>query len=416
MSGVSKNESQPLFTDLLEIDRANQVTLLPEVHPLPNLLSLDAEQVLEAFHNSQIRDFSKTIKEFESDGAALHHIFEEMLAIAEKDPSNRLNQLEIFQSGTLRVLFLELHEHVMSHPVWRHPCFIRIFEGRFVREQLVVFALNYFNQVKNTRQCVALSQGRFSGFINLPYGCLNERVSELVQITLAQLLADEYGVGTHAITSYPDLASLLGSTTHIVMYRQLLTGLGIAFDKQDIPMLHGVADNVLTQRLLAGDDAFNLVESLASVGLGMEWGVPEFFSLLLGGMIRWAWQEQVPLTQHHLMVFIAHVQYDVLHAISVMLATSLLGYEAHYIEQVKQATNMLMSSRYNMMSELYRTIFQEPCQDIQQLGLEPKYQINDRRIEQRLLAARQEVADSSVVDAARYKAQTQVPFVFLDNK
>jgi len=309
-------------------------------------------------------------------------------------------------------MFLELHEHVMLHPVWRHPCFVRIFEGNFDRPQLESFALNYFNQIKNTRQCVALAQGRFSGLISLPYGCLNERVSELAQIVLAQLLADEYGVGTHSIEEYPDLASLLGSTTHIVMYRQLFEGLGIPFERQDLPMLHGVADNVLIQRLLAGHPDFDLVEALASVGLGMEWGVPEFFSLLLGGMIRWAWRQQVPLTRRHLLVFIAHVQYDVLHAISVMLATSLFGHEATALDRIKQATNMLMSGRYNMMSGLYRHIFDEHCDDITQIGLDPCYQISDRRIEAALLAARQVVAEERVVGAAAYKASLQVPFVF----
>jgi hypothetical protein len=179
-------------------------------------------------------------------------------------------------------------------------------------------------------------------------------------------------------------------------------------------MLHGVADNVLTQRLLAGHPSFSLVESLASVGLGMEWGVPEFFSLLLGGMIRWAWREKVALTQRHLIVFIAHVQYDVLHAISVMLVTSLFGHEKDSTQQIKQATNMLMSSRYNMMSDIYRLLFNEPCRGVDAIGLDPRYHVNDRRIEQALLAARQEVADRTVLNASDFKASQGVPFVFAD--
>ena len=105
------------------------------------------------------------------------------------------------------------------------------------------------------------------------------------------------------------------------------------FEEQDVPMLHGVADNALIQRLLAGHPDFDLVESLASVGLGMEWGVPEFFSLLLGGMIRWAWRHDVPLTRRHLWVFIAHVQYDVLHAISVVITS----YSIHYTKLYEKA-------------------------------------------------------------------------------
>ncbi|MGD9172328.1 MAG: hypothetical protein PVI97_20080, partial [Candidatus Thiodiazotropha sp.] len=353
MTTAKSGDSTRHFSDLLQENSDGSATLLPGVHPLPNLLSLDTQQVLHEFKQSQLEDFSRVIEELESADNPLRRLFDAMQAIADKDPANRFSELDLFRPGALQAMFLELHEHVMLHPVWSHPCFVRIFKGEFDAAQLTLFATHYFNQVKNTRQCVALAQGRFSGFIDLPYGCLNERVSELAQIVLAQLLADEYGVGTHSIDSYPDLSSLLNSTTHIVMYRQLFEGLGIPFEEQDVPMLHGVADNVLTQRLLAGHPSFNLVESLASVGLGMEWGVPEFFSLLLGGMIRWAWQEDVALTQRHLMVFIAHVQYDVLHAISVMLATSLFGHEKESMQQIKQATNMLMSSRYSMMSDIY---------------------------------------------------------------
>ncbi len=413
-SSDQSSDGAQRFSDLLQVDSDGIATLLPGVHPLPNLLSLDAEQVLQAFRESQLRDFTQIIDELESPDNPLHGLFEDMRSIADREPGNSFSELDLFRPGALRGMFLELHQHVMSHPVWSHPCFVRIFQADFDVRQLRLFATNYFNQVKNTRQCVALAQGRFSGFISLPYGCLNERVSELAQIILAQLLADEYGVGTHSIESYPDLSSLLNSTTHIVMYRQLFEGLDIPFEAQDVPMLHGVADNVLTQRLLAGHPSFSLMESLASVGLGMEWGVPEFFSLLLGGMIRWAWHENVALTQRHLMVFIAHVQYDVLHAISVMLATSLFGHEPGTLGRIKQATNMLMSSRYNMMSDIYRQLFEEPCADIDGIGLDLRYRITDRRIETALLAARQEVADSRVVNASDYKGSRRLPFVFVD--
>jgi hypothetical protein len=415
MTTVESSDGAQRFSDLLQVNSDGSATLLPGVHPLPELLSMDADQVLQAFRESQLRDFSHVLDELEAPDNPLHRLFEEMRAIAERDPGSLFSELDLFRPGALRQMFLELHQHVMSHPVWSHPCFVRIFKGDFDATQLAGFATNYFNQVKNTRQCVALAQGRFSGFISLPYGCLNERVSELAQIVLAQLLADEYGVGTHSIENYPDLSGLLNSTTHIVMYRQLFEGLNIPFEAQDVPMLHGVADNVLTQRLLAGHPSFSLMESLASVGLGMEWGVPEFFSLLLGGMIRWAWREKVALTRRQLIVFIAHVQYDVLHAISVMLATSLFGYEPDTLNRIKQATNMLMSSRYNMMSDIYRHLFDEPCADIDAIGLDAGYHVSDRRIEKALLSARQEVAESRVVSASEYKAGRHVPFVFADS-
>ncbi|MBS1191265.1 MAG: hypothetical protein H6R10_3057 [Rhodocyclaceae bacterium] len=414
MDGTATIKAAGAFSDLLTEAPDGSPILADGVHPMPNLLSLEAEEVLAAFKRSQQEDFCTVIDQLEAPGNPLKQLLIELRAMAEKEPGNRFQHLPLFHDNGLKTLFSELHNHVMDHPVWRHPFFVRIFKGDFDEGQLVLFAQHYFNQIKNTRQCVALALGRFSGLMPLPYGCINERLSELGQIVLAQLLADEYGVGTHTIEDYPDLHGLLSSTTHIAMYRKLFDGLGVPFEQQDVPMLPGVADNVLIQRLMAGHSDFTLVESLASVGLGMEWGVPEFFSLLLGGMIRWAWRNGRPLTQDQLIVFIAHVQYDVLHAISVMLVTSFFSHEGDSVRQIKQATNTLMSGRYNMMSDLYRHIFAEPCADIDGIGLAECYQLHDRRIADALLQARQQIAPERVVNGSDYRQSEKLPFVFLD--
>ncbi len=385
---------------------------MDEVHPFPELLNLSAEEVLRQFKVSQQKDFSEIIDQLEDPENPLKKMLDELSSIAVKDDGNLFSELDLFRPGALRELFLDLHDHVMEHPVWIHPFFLRIFQGDFNQAQLELFAKQYFNQIKNTRQCVALALGRFSGLISLPYGCLNERVSELAQIVLAQLLADEYGVATHSIEDYPDMYGVLNSTTHIGMYRFMFDGMGIPFEQQDIPMLPGVADNVLTQRLLSDHPSFSELESLASVGLGMEWGVPEFFSLLLGGIVRWAWKNDVELTQKHLIVLIAHVKYDVLHAISVMLITSFFNYENDAVTRIKQATNTLMASRYGMMSDLYRHIFKEECPNIDGIGLEPRYRLQDRRIADVLIEARKKIAPERVVGGREYQQSTELPFVF----
>ena len=400
------------FSDLAELLPDGAIRLQAGVHPLPHLLQLDAPSLLQAFEQNQTADFTRVIEEIESPDNALHQLFAELRTIAETQSANPFAQACLFQPGELRRLFLELHAHVMGHPVWRHPFFVRIFEGRFEQAHLVRFAKQYFNQVKNTRQCVALALGRFSGLMPLPYGVLNERLSELTQIVLAQLVADEYGVGSHDVEDYPSLASLFQSTTHIVMYRQLFEGLGVPFVEQDVPMLAEVADNVLIQRLVAGDEAFTPLEALASVGLGMEWGVPEFFSLLLGGMIRFAVQRDVPLTRRHLWVFIAHVRYDVLHAIAVMLVTSLFLEDEGSVAKVKGATNALMGGRYAMMSGLYRHVFEEPCAGLGEIRLGERYHLTDRRIETALRGARAAVAPERVLDGEAYRKRSEVPFVF----
>ncbi|MEJ2528577.1 MAG: hypothetical protein P8Z39_00470 [Gammaproteobacteria bacterium] len=415
MNGPESSSTDPKqFSDLLRLTPDGSPRLLDEVHPFPDLLSLDAKEVLRKFKVSQQKDFSDMIGQLQDPGNQLNKMLGELRAIAEREEGNCFNELDLFRPGALQELFLHLHNHVMEHPVWIHPFFLRIFQGDFNQGQLGVFAQQYFNQIKNTRQCVALALGRFSSLISLPYGCLNERVTELAQIALAQLLADEYGVATHSIEDYPDMYGVLNATTHIGMYRFLFDGLGIPFEQQDVAMLPGVADNVLTQRLLSDHPDFSLVESLASVGLGMEWGVPEFFSLLLGGIIRWAWENDVKVTQKHLIVLIAHVKYDVMHAISVMLITSFFNHENDAVSKIRQATNTLMSSRYGMMSDLYRHIFAEECPNINEIGLEPRYHLTDRRIANALLAARNKVAPERVVGGVAYQQSTDLPFVFAD--
>ncbi|PKM44307.1 MAG: hypothetical protein CVV05_11190 [Gammaproteobacteria bacterium HGW-Gammaproteobacteria-1] len=409
---TERRDAGTLFSDLVET-LADGSSRLPEaVHPMADLLELSAEQVLARFKDSQQQDFSAVIKELEDPANPLYRMLHELRDIAARQPGNPFPGNRLFASGALQDMFLDLHNHVMDHPVWRHPFFVRVFEGRFTQQQLARFALQYFNQIKNTRQCVALSLGRFSGVMASPYGVLNERLSELTQIVLAQLVADEYGVGSHSVEDYPSMGGLFQSTTHIVMYRQLFDGLGIPFEQQDIPMLPEVADNVLTQRLVAGSEAFTPLESLASVGLGMEWGVPEFFSLLLGGMIRFARDHQVPLTQEHLFVFIAHVRYDVLHAIAVMLVTSFYVREARDIEAVKNATNTLMAGRYGMMTGLYHHVFGESCPTLADIGLDPRYQLRDRRIEDELRRARARVANGTVEQTAAYRSRQDTPYVF----
>jgi hypothetical protein len=403
------------FSDLLEILPDGTPRILKNVHHLQDLLQMDAEEVLARFKQDQVADFRRVIKELDDESNPLNRQFSALRAIAEKEPGNPFLETALFKTGELERMFLDLHNHVMDHPVWRHPFFIRVFSGDIDREQLARFALQYFNQVKNTRQCVALALGRFSGVMAMPYGQLNERISELTQIVLAQLVADEYGVGSHEVEDYPSLGGLFDSVTHIVMYRKLFDGLGIPFEEQDQPMLHGVADNVLIQRLVAGDEVFSPLEALASVGLGMEWGVPEFFTLLLGGMVRSAWRNEIPLTREQLLVFVAHVQYDVLHAISVMLVTSFYSRDEDAVERIKGATNMLMSGRYGMMTEMYRHVFGEECPSLHDIGLDARYHIRDRRIEKALLEARARVAAGRVLDARAYRNSTVAPFVFSDS-
>lgn len=406
-----RTEERPA-NDLVRIV-GGRMRLPGHVHHLPDLLDLSPEQVLQRFRRGQIEDFTTVVTGLEEPGSPLRRLFEDLRDVA--GPDNAFARCPVFTPGGLETLFYDLHGHVMEHPVWRHPFFVRFFEGRFTDAELRRFTTHYFNQVKNTRQCVALAVARFNGLMGLPYGVIAERISELTQVVLAQLVADEYGVGVATVEDYPSLDSLFRSTTHMALYRRMLDALGVPLAEQDIPMLPEVADNVLVQRLVAGHEAFTPLEALASVGLGMEWGVPEFFSLLLGGIVRWAHRERVPLTAHDLDILIAHVKYDVLHAVSVMSATALHVQDREDVRRVKNAVNMLMSARYAMMSGLYRAVFGEGCADIHDIGLAPRYHVADRRLAALLPAARRAAAPGTVEGGEAWQASDAVPLVFTED-
>jgi hypothetical protein len=151
------------FSDLLSISADGRPRVLPSVHHLEALLEMDAEAVLERFKQDQVADFRKVVQALKDPANPLYTQFAELRRIAEQQGDNPFLKTALFDPDALEAMFLSLHDHVMAHPVWRHPFFVRVFNGEITRAQLTEFALHYFNQVKNTRQCVALALGRFSG-------------------------------------------------------------------------------------------------------------------------------------------------------------------------------------------------------------------------------------------------------------
>ena len=381
------------------------------IHPFPDLLDMSSDAILARYQIQQRRDFEAAFRRLADEGGLLSAL-PRLHALLTRYPENPVARN--IEMDRMQALFIDMHQHVMGHPVWTHPFFRRFFDAAMTRDQAARFLCHYLNQVKNTRQCVALACGRFHSLAALPFGRLNEPVSELVQVVLAGLLADEYGIEAQAPRRGGTLAidELINKRTHIVLYRQLFELLEVAPADQDVQFLPEIADNVLVQRLLAGSDAFREIEALASVGLGMEWGVPTIFSQLLGGLIRFADREGLAWSPQHFAVLSGHVQQDVDHAISVMVATALLVDGDEDIRALKNATNILMASRYAMMSGIYRDVFNAPCASIDELALAPVYHVGDRRIAEQLIAARSRTPAGQVADQAAWAASDRVPFVF----
>jgi hypothetical protein len=161
-------------------------------------------------------------------------------------------------------------------------------------------------------------------------------------------------------------------------------------------MLHGVADNVLVQRILAGDPAYDELEALASVGLGMEWGVPAFFSMIMAGIYKVARREGLALDPKSMEIWSSHVKQDVEHAIAVMIATSFYVRDKADEVRIERATNVLLAYRYDMMSDIYREVFGLICPKIAAIGLNPRHRPDNRRIEPLLALARRRIQPAAV--------------------
>ncbi len=388
-----------------------------DYHPLPNLLHMSATEILAAYRNSQLHDFTTAIRRLRDGGRELTASIDILTRYLQAYPSESFQRR--MRLETIEHLFREMHEHVMAHPVWVHPFFVRVTEGNLTSEQLRRFARHYFNQVKNTRQCVALALGRFHTMIDRPDGPVLTVLSELTQLVLAGLLSDEYGTTAHGHDSHAenggpsvpniDIGQLFCPVTHPELFRRFLGALGDTAVDYDVPMLHGVADNVLVQRILSSDPAFDELEALASVGLGMEWGVPAFFSMIIAGVLKIAQRESLSLDHESMEIWVAHVRQDVEHAVAVMVATAFYVDGMADARRIEGATNILMAFRYDMMSDIYREVFGAPCANIADIELSSRYLIHDRRIDPLLRQARTRVRPSSVQG---YDAYLRSDFAF----
>lgn len=392
-------------------------------HPWPNLLAMSCDEILTAYRHSQLTDILSALDRLGRGKSTLIADIEILDRYFAAFPSEILQHR--LQLNVIQDLFRELHDHVMKHPVWTHPVFRRFVDGQVTYDQLRIFAQHYFNQVKNTRQCVALALGRFHSL--LPYATetpIGVILSELTQMVLARLLADEYGFAKQpSLTECDGIAgedgigmeidALFKAVTHPELYRRFLSALGIVVSDYDVPLLHSVADNVLVQRIVSGDSEFDHLEALASVGLGMEWGVPAFFSMLMSGIIKVFRNEGIPLDTRSMEIWSAHVQQDVLHGVAVMLVTSFFVENRGDIERVKGITNALMAFRYEMMSDIYDEVFGGPCARIDQIQLHSAYWLQDDRLKNKLLFARMGLRPLSVRDYSLYRSQKRFPMITL---
>src|SRR5688572_2411748 len=110
----------------LEMSRMGR-TVGPFDHPLPNLLELPAEEILARCRKSQQLELMSTLHQARRGGGDLSSEIPLLRRYLVAHPSESLRRR--LNADVLEQLFLRVHNHVMAHPVWLHPCFARIAAG-----------------------------------------------------------------------------------------------------------------------------------------------------------------------------------------------------------------------------------------------------------------------------------------------
>jgi hypothetical protein len=308
----------------------------------------------------------------------------------------------------------EIQDHTMNHPVWSHPFLESFSSGDISPDAFRLFAPHFFNYVKNTSQTVALSIGKFYSLTPGHYGLLSERISELTRLVLSQSLTDEFSINHRNRDRNFEVMRLLNPHTNSSSYRQFLDKLNIPFPDQDIRLSHGMADTVIIMRLLAGSESFTELESLTSIGVNEIWGVSEFYSVILKGIKNFSEKQNTAFSENELEIFRNHSVYDLNYSLAFMLTAALHFHNDHPLVSVKNVINIVMASRYAMLSDLNRIVFDKESPRLYEHESHKQYLVGDRRIENELIIARQKLVEDTVININEYKDKKATPFVFKD--
>ena len=98
--------------------------LSDHVHPFEELLTLSPHDVLDKFKKLQQDEFRKVICSLSEPDNGLMRFFNNIKNQSKGLDCGEFKNLLIYRAADFEEIMLELHEHVMSHPVWLHPCLL----------------------------------------------------------------------------------------------------------------------------------------------------------------------------------------------------------------------------------------------------------------------------------------------------
>lgn len=225
--------------------------------------------------------------------------------------------------------FLErLKREVIGHPALVHPFLERFGDGEADAEGVREFAIQYYRHVRVSRLYLAA----------LISGC---RDDERLQLTLAEVLMDEYG-------------HLNPEETHPALYRRFLKALEISEEEWEAPRtLPEIEAYISVHYELSRHPDVRL--GLGALGPASEWPVPPIYVRLAEGL-----KKSAGLPDEALEIFTSHVTMDVTHARIMMEALAPYAEDGEGQRRVREGAMRSLDTRSIMLDGLYRAVFREP--------------------------------------------------------
>lgn len=225
--------------------------------------------------------------------------------------------------------FLErLKRDVIGHPALVHPFLERFGDGEADAEGVREFAIQYYRHVRVSRLYLAA----------LISNC---RDDEKLQLTLAEVLMDEYG-------------HLNPAETHPALYRRFLKALEIGEKEREAPRtLPEIESYISVHYELCRHPDVRL--GLGAMGPASEWPVPPIYVRLAEGL-----RKSAGLPDEALEIFTSHVTMDVTHARIMMEALAPYTEDEEGQRRVREGAMRSLDTRSIMLDGLYRIVFREP--------------------------------------------------------
>lgn len=225
--------------------------------------------------------------------------------------------------------FLErLKRDVIGHPALVHPFLERFGDGEAGAEGVRKFAIQYYRHVRVSRLYLAA----------LISNCGDD---EKLQLTLAEVLMDEYG-------------HLNPAETHPALYRRFLKALEISEEEWEAPRtLPEIESYISVHYELCRHPDVRL--GLGAMGPASEWPVPPIYVRLAEGL-----RKSAGLPDEALEIFTSHVTMDVTHARIMMEALAPYTEDEEGQRRVREGAMRSLDTRSIMLDGLYRIVFREP--------------------------------------------------------